>query len=140
MNIEQKPTPRPFKSYGAVFAGFVVAVTMTSLTDMLFHQLRIFPSGDAIMSDGLFGVALIYRIVFNSFGCYVAAKFAPYYPMKHAIALGVIGIIAASIGGYKMWDMGPSWYSVANIVIALPCAWVGGKMYEKLKKMSLPNS
>lgn len=130
---ELRPEPKPFKSYGAVLAGFIVTVTMTSLTDMLLRQLGIFPSGDVIMSDGLFGVALIYRIIFDIFGCYIAAKFSPYYPARHAIALGVIGMIAASIGASKMWDMGPAWYSIANIVIALPCAWIGGKLYEKLK-------
>jgi hypothetical protein len=27
-----------------------------------------------------------------------------------------------------MWEAGPAWYSLAVIGIALPCAWVGGKL------------
>lgn len=134
MNITEKPIPRPFKSYAAVLAGFIVTITMTSLTDMLFRQLRIFPNGEGGMSNGLFGLALLYRVFFNVFGCYIAAKLAPYYPTRHAIALGVIITIASSLGAYKMWGMGPAWYSIADIVIAIPCAWIGGKMYERLKK------
>lgn len=137
MSAIERPNPKPFKSYGAVLAGFVVTITMTSLTDMLLRQLRIFPNGDMVMSNLLFCVALFYRCVFNIFGCYVSAKLAPYYPVKHAIALAVMIMVAAILGAVRMWDMGPAWYSIANIVIAIPCGFVAGKMFEKLKKMAI---
>lgn len=136
MNAAERPNPKPFRSYGAVLAGFVVTITMTSLTDMLLRQLRIFPNGDMVMSNLLFSAALFYRCIFNIFGCYIAAKLAPYYPTKHAVALAVMITIAAILGAFRMWAMGPAWYSIVNIVIAIPCGLAAGKMYEKLKKMA----
>jgi hypothetical protein len=47
--------------------------------------------------------------------------------MRHALALGALGVALATVGAIAMWDFGPAWYSLANIAIALPCAWVGGR-------------
>ncbi len=128
--------PSPFKSLGAIVAGFIATVVITTLVDMIMHQTGVFPSFDVVMSDELFMLALSYRIILNSFGCFIAAKLAPYFPMKHAFALGIFGMIMAGVGAYMMWDKGPVWYSIANILIALPCAWIGGKLYEKQSKKS----
>lgn len=136
MTEQQKiqPEPSPFKSLGAIVAGFMATAITTTLVDTIMHQTGVFPSYDVVMSTNLFLLALSYRIVLNSFGCMIAAKLAPYYPMYHAIALGTFGMIMASIGAYIMWDKGPAWYSIANIAIALPCAWIGGKLYERQRK------
>lgn len=126
-----QPEPRPFKSFGAVIAGFVATAVTTTLVDTIMHQTGVFPDYDVVMSNQLFALALGYRIVLNSFGCFIAAKLSPYYPMYHAFALGTFGMIMASVGAYVMWDKGPGWYSLANIAIALPCAWIGGKLYDR---------
>jgi hypothetical protein len=133
MNEQQKiqPEPQPFKSLGAIVAGFLATAITTTLVDTIMHQTGVFPDYDVVMSSGLFGLALAYRVVLNSFGCMIAAKLAPYYPMYHAFALGTFGMIMAGVGAYVMWDKGPAWYSIANILIALPCAWIGGKLYER---------
>ena len=79
------------------------------------------------MSDALFVLALAYRIPLNAFGCFVAARLAPANPMRHALALGSVGCVLATLGAIAMWDCGPAWYSLANIAVALPCAWLGGR-------------
>lgn len=133
MNKTTPIEPSPFKSLGAIIAGFLATVVTTTLFDTVMHQAKVFPDYGEPMSDALFLLALGYRVILNAFGCFIAAKLAPYFPMKHAIALGIFGMIMASVGAYVMWGKGPHWYSIANIAIALPCAVLGGKLYERQK-------
>ena len=67
------------------------------------------------------------RIPFT-LGAYLAARLAPANPKRHAYALGLVGIVLATLGAIAMWDCGPAWYSLANIAVALPCAWLGGRL------------
>jgi hypothetical protein len=39
--------------------------------------------------------------------------------------------VNSAIGAVVMWDAGPAWYSIAIILIALPCAWVGGTLVAR---------
>ena len=63
-------------------------------------------------------------------GRYIAASLAPYAPMGHALALGVVGLVLSAAGAVAMWDMSPSWFLVALVLIALPCAWLGGVLHR----------
>jgi len=52
--------------------------------------------------------------------------------MRHAIILGVVGIVAGAIGVVVAWDLSPHhWYPIALVVTALPCTWLGGKLKTK---------
>ena len=86
------------------------------------------------MSDRLFGLATAYRAVYNVIGCYLAALLASARPMRHAMLLGWVGVFVALLGAVATWNhepsLGPHWYSVALVVIALSCAWAGGKLRE----------
>ncbi|NUO78912.1 hypothetical protein HUU05_02465 [candidate division KSB1 bacterium] len=53
--------------------------------------------------------------------------------MKHALVLGLIGVILGSIGAIAAADLGPGWYAWTLAAIALPIAWLGGKLYEQRK-------
>jgi hypothetical protein len=46
--------------------------------------------------------------------------------------LGYVGIGLGLIGVVATWNMGlgPRWYPIALVVLALPQCWVGGKIYE----------
>jgi hypothetical protein len=35
-------------------------------------------------------------------------------------------------GAVAMWDMGPPWFPVARVLIALPSTWAGGALYRRL--------
>lgn len=50
--------------------------------------------------------------------------------MRHALALGVIGLALSAAGAATMWDMSPSWFLIALLLIALPCAWLGGVLHR----------
>ena len=75
-------------------------------------------------------IATAYRSAFAVAGSYIAARLAPDRPMGHALALGFVGLVASTLGAAAMWGFGPAWYPLALIVVALPSAWCGGKLYE----------
>jgi hypothetical protein len=113
------------RSVAAVASGLVAIFAVTTAVDVLLHALHVFPAWTERMSDALFVLALAYRIPFNVAGSYVTARLAPSRPMTHALALGAVGTFLASLGAIAMWAYGPAWYSIANILMAFPCAWAG---------------
>ncbi len=119
------------KSIWAVFAGFLTVVLLSVGTDYGLETLGLFPpqSEPAAYTAGMLMVALIYRCVYTVAGGYVTAKLAPNQPMRHAIILGIVGIVAGTIGAVMSWGLTPHhWYPIALVVTALPCTWLGGKM------------
>lgn len=66
-------------------------------------------------------------------GSYITARLAPRNPMRHAMILGVIGLIAGTAGVIATLPLhlGPTWYPIAIALTALPCAWLGGFLYLK---------
>jgi hypothetical protein len=127
---ETQPPRRIFRSIGAVLAGFLVIVVLSIATDEVLHATGVFPPHGQQMSDGLFVLAMAYRIVYGFVGGYITARVAPDRPMQHALVLGAIGLVLSTVGAVVMWDAGPAWYSLAiiAIAIAMPCAWAGGKL------------
>ena len=125
---ETRQPRRTLRHVGAVLAGLLAIFAITTVTDIVLHATGIFPPWGQPMSSALFLVALAYRIVYSVLGCYIAARLAPDRPMRHAMALGVVGVVLSAAGAVAMWEAGPAWYSLAVIAISLPCAWVGGKL------------
>lgn len=125
---ETRRPRRTLRQVGAVLAGLLAIFAITTVTDIVLHATGIFPPWGQPMSSALFLVALAYRIVYGVLGCYIAARLAPDRPMRHAMALGVVGVVLSTAGAVAMWEAGPAWYSLAVIAISLPCAWVGGKL------------
>ena len=122
------------KSIGAVFAGFLAVVVLSVGTDFVLESLGIFPpqSEPAAYTPGMLLVALIYRCVYTVAGGYVTAWLAPDRPMRHAIILGFVGIVAGTIGAVVAWNLSPHhWYPIALVITALPCTWLGGKLKTK---------
>jgi hypothetical protein len=131
---ETHPPRRTFRSIGAVFAGLLVTVILSNGTDALLHATGIFPPLGHPMSNGLFIFATAYRTVYAIGGCYLAACLAPDRPMRHALILGIIGMVLGLVGTIATWnagpEFGPKWYPLALVLLALPSAWVGGKLRE----------
>jgi hypothetical protein len=125
---------RLWRSTGAVFAGLVVIVILSTLGDVVMHATGVFPPWGQPMSDSLFLVATAYRIVFSIAGCYLTARLAPDRPMQHALVLGVIGIVISAAGAAATWnrgpEFGPHWYPLLLVAVSLPCAWLGGALYR----------
>jgi hypothetical protein len=120
------------RSAGAVFLGLVVVFVLSLATDQALHSLDVYPPwGQPMLDTGLCLLALSYRIVYGVIGGYISARFAPRHPMRHALALGAIGFVLSVAGAIAMRDFGPTWYSVALALTALPCAWLGGALYSR---------
>jgi hypothetical protein len=129
--LDTRPGNR-WKSVGAVALGFVVVFVLSLGTDQIFHALDVYPPwGQVMEGTSLYLLALGYRVVYQILGCYLTARFAPRNPMKHAWIVGYIGLGLGTIGAIASiaGAMGPAWYPIVLALSALPCAWIGGKLY-----------
>jgi len=130
-----KPERNILRSVGAVVAGLLFVIIITTATDALLHGAGIFPPWGQPMSDSLFVLAFAYRIVYGIAGGYVTARIAPNKPVNHAVLLGVAGFVLSLAGAAATWnrgpEFGPKWYPLALIVIAIPTAWLGGKLVSR---------
>jgi hypothetical protein len=119
------------KSVWAVVAGVIFIIVVTTLVDILLHVARIFPPMDQPLDDSLALLATSYRIIISIAGAWLTARLAPDKPMKHAMTLGYVGVILGLIGVVATWNkgLGPRWYPIALVVLAIPQCWIGGKIY-----------
>ena len=120
------------RSVAAVAAGFFATALLSLGTDVVLHATGVFPPSGQAMSDGLYVLATIYRVVYTLIGGYLTAALAPRRPMTHVMILGTIGIVAATVGAVATWNAGPAfgprWYPLLLVVTALPCVWAGGML------------
>ncbi|MEW5926774.1 MAG: hypothetical protein AB1941_04790 [Gemmatimonadota bacterium] len=121
---------RTLRSTGAVLAGLVAIVVLSTAADAVLHATGVYPPFPEVMADGLFLLATAYRVVFGVAGSWLTARLAPRSPMKHALVLGAIGTALSVAGATAMGEYGPAWYSLAIIAISFPCAWAGGRLHE----------
>jgi peptidoglycan/LPS O-acetylase OafA/YrhL len=120
------------RSVAAVATGFFATALLSLGTDVVLHAAGVFPPWGQAMSDGLYVLATIYRVVYTLLGGYLTAALAPRRPMPHVVTLGAIGLVAATIGAAATWNAGPAfgpkWYPLLLVVTALPCVWAGGML------------
>ena len=130
-----KPRRSMVRSIGAVFAGLLFIVVLSTVTDVVMHATGVYPPWFQYMPDSLFLLATAYRIVYSILGSYLTARLAPHRPMLHALILGVVGVLLSTAGALSTWnkgpEFGPKWYPITLIVMAIPLAWVGGKIRVK---------
>lgn len=128
------PPRRAGRRAGAVIAGLAAIFVLSHATDAALHATGIFPPAGQPMSDALFVLAFAYRVLYSVAGCWLAARLAPDRPMRHALALGVLGLVLSTAATLATWDkgpeFGPKWYPLALVASALPCAWAGGRLVE----------
>jgi hypothetical protein len=127
-----QPSRRILRRIGAVFAGLVLIVILDTGLDVIMHATGIYPPWFQPMSMGLWLLAISYRTIDGIAGSYLTARLAPDRPLAHALVLGVIGFLLSTAGLLATWgkgpEFGPKWYPIALVVIALPCAFIGGTL------------
>ena len=132
-------TPRPrsaLRSTGALLAGFFTVAILSLATDQVLHVLNVYPPwGQPMYDPGLNLLALGYRIVYTVLGGWVTARLAPHSPMRHVMILAIIGQIMGLLGVAAAFsqELGPHWYPIALAATAIPCTWLGGKLYRGSK-------
>lgn len=128
-------TPRNLaRSTGAVVLAIVTVFVLSLATDQLLHVLGVYPPwGEPMWDNGLNALALSYRIVYGIVGGFVAARFAPRNPLRHALVVGAIGFVLSVLGAIAAirTNMGPPWYPVVLALTAVPCAWIGGALHQR---------
>lgn len=132
MNLTSPHPRRLGRSTGAILLGILVVFALSLGTDQVLHVLEVYPPwGQPMYSTGLLLLALAYRTVYGVVGGYVVARFAPHAPMRHAVIFGVVGLVFSAAGAIAAMtaELGPAWYPLALLLTALPCAWLGGRLY-----------
>jgi len=133
---ETNPPRRIGRSIAAVLIGIVAGIIFTLGTDIVLHAIHVFPPWGASMAgfEGALLLATAYRAVYGVMGSYIIARLAPDRPMLHALVGGFIGLAVSIVGAAVTWNKGPAfgphWYPLALIVLAIPQAWAGGRLYE----------
>ena len=120
------------KSIWAVVAGALVSVGITTVVDIVLHVAGVYPPLDQPIGTSQALLATSYRVVIGVAGAWLTARLAPSNPMKHALILGYVGVVLGLVGLVATWNkgLGPRWYPVALVVLAIPQCWAGGKIYE----------
>jgi hypothetical protein len=124
--------PRWYRSLGAVLAGLILNVVLSSATDLLLVAAGVFPplsefGHPAAFSDSLLLLALLYRTAYGVLGCYLTARLSPSRPLAHALALASTGFVIGVVGAVATWHTWTSWYSLAIIAVTLPSGWLGAR-------------
>ena len=120
------------RSVWAVLAGFILIGILSFGTDAIMRAMSpwAFDELGAPTNMPILLVSMLYSAVYGVVGCYVAARLAPSSPMKHALILGVIGVLMTGIMNYTLWGHVPAWWSIGNVLVVLPLAWLGGRLRE----------
>lgn len=123
------------RSIAAVLLGLLSVVALSTVVDVIMHESGVFPPWFQPMSGGQWLLALAYRAVFTGFGGYLCARLAPYRPMTHVWALGLIGSVFGIAGVIAGWgrgpDFGPAWYAILVALTGLPSCLIGGLLYTR---------
>ncbi|MEJ0101329.1 MAG: hypothetical protein WDO19_01705 [Bacteroidota bacterium] len=120
-----------FKSVWAIVAGFLFVVILSVATDLLLEKTGIMKQPFHYNSSWFIVFVILYRNVSGVIGSYITASLATDRPMRHAMIGGFIGFAISITGAIVMWDTPPHWYAIALVVLALPSAWLGGKLKTK---------
>ena len=121
------------KSIWAVVAGVLTIIIVTTVVDLILHVAHIYPSMKEPLTDALALLASSYRLVISIGGAYLTARLAPDRPLRHALILGVVGVVLALVGAIATWNLGlgPRWYPLSLVVLAVPQCWAGGLLYVR---------
>ncbi len=118
------------RSIGAIVAGAAVAIVLSVATDLGMQAAGLLPALGEPASDRMLLLATAYRTLYGVIAGYVVARLAPYRPMLHALIGGAAGLVVSIAGAAATWNrgLGPHWYPLALITLAIPQAWAGGAL------------
>ena len=128
------------RSIGAIVAGFVLIALLAFGSDAI--MLKMFPAEFApnggTSNPTILAIMTIYVAVYAIAGCWLAARLAPSRPMRHALILGALGLVFNIAASVALWGTMPAWYTILNLVLVMPYAWIGGRLRERQIREGLP--
>jgi hypothetical protein len=121
------------RSILAIVVGFLLIAALSFSTDAMMRSAlpEMFDANGRTDNLGMLIFSIAYVGVYAIAGCWVAARLAPKEPMKHALILGLLGLVFNIVGASVMWESAPVWYHVLSIALTMPFAWVGGRIREQ---------
>ena len=131
--IKKEPNKKSiWSSIWSVVAGVLAIIIATTLVDIVLHAVHVFPPIDQPISDALALLAITYRVAISIAGAYLTARLAPDRLMRHAMILGYVGVVLGLVGLVATWNLklGPRWYPIALVVLAIPQCWIGARIWE----------
>ncbi|MBS0374943.1 MAG: hypothetical protein JSR73_10190 [Proteobacteria bacterium] len=117
------------RSVWAVVAGFLAVAGSSVATDVVLGLAGLLPTPGTPLDPSMAVVALGYRTLYTVGGGYLTARLAPNQPLRHALVLGLIGTLVATVGLVVTWgkNLGPVWYPIALVLLGMPSVWLGAR-------------
>jgi hypothetical protein len=122
------------RSIVAVVVGFLFIGVLSFGTDAVIRNVipdAFDPSNGRTDNVALLLCTIAYVGIYAVIGCWLTARMAPAKPMKHALILGVLGLVFTAAGTAVAWDTAPVWYHVVSLATVMPYAWLGGRLAER---------
>ena len=126
----------------AILAGLLSGIILSIGTDAILEATGVFPSfqdqvNGELLTQQLLILATVYRCIYTGLSCYIGAKLAPSHPMRYSMSLGSAAFIANLAGLPMVANLSQLWYPIVLAILAVPCAWVGGKCATRSHTRSL---
>jgi hypothetical protein len=118
------------RSIVAVVVGFLVIGALSVGTTKVLELNGMVGPGGQTSDAGMLLLMQAYVAVYAIAGCWLAAYLAPAKPMRHALTLGVLGLLFNIMGAAQQWDLVPAWYWALSLALVVPYAWLGGRLRE----------
>lgn len=121
------------RSILAIVVGFLVIGALATGTSMAVMKAApaSFGPGGSTDSVPMLLLMTLYVGIIATAGCYLTARLAPNRPMRHALILGVLGLIFNIVGTAQTWALYPAWYHLLALAMVMPYAWLGGWLRER---------
>ena len=124
--------PPIVRSILAIVAGFLLIGALAFGTGAALTAAGLFPAATEPVSNiGLLLLEMAYVAVYAIAGCWLAAFLAPNRPMRHALILGVLGLVFNVAMAAATWELRPTWSILLNLALVMPYAWIGGRLREQ---------
>jgi hypothetical protein len=134
--------PRIVRSIVAVVVGFLVIGALAFGTGKLVQATwpaQVDAAGSPTTTVMML-VQLLYVGVYATFGCWLAGRLAPSRPMRHALAVGVLGLALNVPSALVLRDTAPTWYLAAGVLTTMLWAWLGGRIAERQRPSTAPTT
>ena len=121
------------RSILAVATGFILIAVLSFAADFALRAVfpGAFPQAGMVTDTTVLVLSSLSVAVFAIGGCYLAARMAPDRPLRHALVLGVLGLVFQLSMLPMTLGTVPAWYLVGNLVLVMPYAYAGGWLRER---------